>query len=1165
MDKSLVNKARQMLASVLIAALCICNMAVPAFAEEAVAASFRLYQTEGTVTVQNQNGKEITAMQDMKLFNGYQVSTEQRSYAWFEADSSKLFKMDAVSNLEVRKKGKQSELLLNSGNLFFNVTEHLQDDEVLNIRTSSMVVGIRGTSGWVKVIDQYHTILYMLDGSVEASVTDPVSGQRKSITLRGGQRAEFWIYNKDKQGDKCDIIVRQYGEDEIDGFVAVELKKNQQLQDRIRGGGGSGAGGSTGGGTAAGFDLVSTIEKAEERLKQDQEEVAKKLAEIEKMIADLAHKVDVDPVFSNNTSKDDSGSDGGASGGSTTTTDEGISDPTTLTMPVTDDTVNDYLNNKKVSVILQPSSNASDNVLTVDSGLTVPSGKSLTAGTGISANVQSGQTLQVDGHMEMEGSLTNAGTVNNTSANTLQIGGDLDNAGTLDNSTGRLIVLGRFLNGGTLTSGNIIENSSAVENTGTFVVNGGTVESVNLNGGSLQTNGGTVAHIEEKGGALQFGSGTISSLTINQGNIVLTSGSITTVMVAGGSFELNGGNAESVTVTGGTFAVTDGNAKDVNVTGAGTIALRGGYEGTLVVTEGTVDAQSGAEIDRVEARGGTFELNGGTVLNGIVQSGSAKVALNSGVVKTTDASYPAIQIDTGNLILNLDGVTVSSDLAGNLLQINGGTIQPESKSIKETVLYGPGSVAFCEPEAGWYEVQKLEGPYKLNGVFPDLVTGLEQENKNNRGGIYVLSEDVTLNDETGYGYEIGNAICAVELNGKTLDINSNFRVGFNGDASYSTSQFFAIHDETGNGTLKLDGMMAFQQYINAVFKNLNFVLGETAVLTTGTAGCQSLSLDHVTVTEDASASSGLDALIEAENIGYLKIDNVIGENMTRCLWKGGTVSNISDSTLTRETMPIFWINSNIEKASVTYEGHVVISSGSGAIGWSGSSNPEDLQRILPKPEQCSSDIDSGVVIRMKDYGPGFPDMLKKAGYKLDPDPRTDTSAVYGYIMPDDAVTLALLDVLATPSDIIPIEDMPIATDSDADSINDEITDEDEDYEKSTPSNADEYILDEDEPYQDEDDESEDEENRNIPVEPVTPALPSTSPEDTTPSEEDPDPQKKDEKAETNNSDQEQDQNSNQNPKREEEQEPEQEPEKETADLVNTELSIVSDPREEEES
>ena len=518
MDKSLVNKARRILASVLIAALCVCNMAMPAFAEEAVAASFRLYQTEGTVTVQNQNGKEMTAMQDMKLFNGYQISTEQKSYAWFEADSTKLFKMDAVSNLEVRKKGKQSELLLNSGNLFFNVTEHLQDDEVLNIRTSSLVVGIRGTSGWVKVIDQYHTILYMLDGSVEASVTDPVSGQRKSITLRGGQRAEFWIYDKNKEGDKCDIIVRQYGEEEIDGFVAVELKKNQQLQERIRGGGGSGAGGSAGGGTGAGFDLVSTLAKAEERLKQDQEEVARKLEEIKKQLAGLAHKVDVDPVFTNNTSKsEDSGSSGGASGGSATET---VADPTTLTMPVDDITVHDYLNNKKVSVILQPSANANENNFAVANGLTVPSGKSLTIQNGISTSVESGKTLQVDGHMETAGNLANAGTVNSTSMNTLQIGGDFTNSGTVNNTTGRVIIKGTLSNNGT------VNNSSVVVITGGTGSESGAANAITLTGGTLNWQSGTATAVVVDGGTLNATGGTLESVDVQSGSFTLDGGTL---------------------------------------------------------------------------------------------------------------------------------------------------------------------------------------------------------------------------------------------------------------------------------------------------------------------------------------------------------------------------------------------------------------------------------------------------------------------------------------------------------------------------------------------------------------------------------------------------------------------------------------------------------------
>ena len=176
---------------------------------------------------------------------------------------------------------------------------------------------------------------------------------------------------------------------------------------------------------------------------------------------------------------------------------------------------------------------------------------------------------------------------------------------------------------------------------------------------------------------------------------------------------------------------------------------------------------------------------------------------------------------------------------------------------------------------------------------------------------------------------------------------------------------------------------------------------------------------------------------------------------------------------------------------------------------------------------------------MKNYPPGFVDKLQTAGYKLDPDPTVDSSAEYRYIMPDDSATIAILAELATPSDIIPVEDMPIATDSDADFMDDEIVDEDEAYEKSTPSNADESILDEDEPYQDEEDDEEAKEDRNTSAVPVIPAVPSASPEDSAASEDEPEQEP---------------------PKR-----PEKEPEKETADLLRTEPSNVPDPREEEES
>ena len=41
------------------------------------------------------------------------------------------------------------DIQLRSGSLFFSVTQPLEDDETMNIRASTLLVGIRGTCGWV--------------------------------------------------------------------------------------------------------------------------------------------------------------------------------------------------------------------------------------------------------------------------------------------------------------------------------------------------------------------------------------------------------------------------------------------------------------------------------------------------------------------------------------------------------------------------------------------------------------------------------------------------------------------------------------------------------------------------------------------------------------------------------------------------------------------------------------------------------------------------------------------------------------------------------------------------------------------------------------------------------------------------------------------------------
>lgn len=195
------NISKRMLSLLLVLALSLPSVfQVLAAEESAVGTTVQLAKTEGTVSVTNANDRKATILKNMKLYNGYHVSTEEKSYSWINLDSTKLIKEDASSQVEIRESGKKLEVLLNSGNLFFNVTKDLEEEETLNIRTSTMVAGIRGTCGWVRVVDRWNTYVYILEGRVECRVADPVTGQIKKTILTGGEQANFVVYPRTGRG-----------------------------------------------------------------------------------------------------------------------------------------------------------------------------------------------------------------------------------------------------------------------------------------------------------------------------------------------------------------------------------------------------------------------------------------------------------------------------------------------------------------------------------------------------------------------------------------------------------------------------------------------------------------------------------------------------------------------------------------------------------------------------------------------------------------------------------------------------------------------------------------------------------------------------------------------------------------------------------------------------
>lgn len=452
------TKPETKLTALLLTLAMAVSLAMPAAAAEtASAAAVRLSKTEGTVKISKSSGRSVSLRDNMRLYSGYHIVTSAKSYAWIDLDDTKLIKEDASSETEVRKSGKKLEVNVVSGQVFFNVAESLKEDETLNISTSTMVVGIRGTTGWVRVVDRWKTEVCLLEGTVQCVVTDPVTGQLKTAVLRGGDVAECIVYPQDKAGDKCDITMKKQTVDGIPGYALTDLVRDVPLCDKILEdsgldilGGLAQSGGGPEDGRAPGGSAPSreVIRETEKRQEQEEQQTGQKLEEIQQKVSEQDNNVSQTGVWGKDNNTTSSGSGGGSS-----------STPAVSgTMKLTDVQVQALLDGAG-SIAVRANTDAADttpnkNLLEIDNGLNVAAGKTLTLDSGVDVAVRPGKTLQVDGTLHTSGNLTDEGIVNVTSGDTLRVGGDLTlGPGTLNvSATGRVVVDGTFniLTGGIL-------------------------------------------------------------------------------------------------------------------------------------------------------------------------------------------------------------------------------------------------------------------------------------------------------------------------------------------------------------------------------------------------------------------------------------------------------------------------------------------------------------------------------------------------------------------------------------------------------------------------------------------------------------------------------------------------------------------------------------------
>lgn len=206
----------------------VLGMCVPTYGAVARATTMRLAATAGShVTLKTINGSARKITKNMRLYNGNIIETGTGSYAYISLDSSKAVKMDANAKVQVRQDGKKLQLLVSRGRLFFNVNVPLKSNESLNVQTSTMVTGVRGTCGIIEAVSSDTASVYLLEGALEINWKNPKTGASEPIALKSGEK--LTLSKRAAQAPAAEVLAPE----DVPAFAAEEVAKDEALQEKI--------------------------------------------------------------------------------------------------------------------------------------------------------------------------------------------------------------------------------------------------------------------------------------------------------------------------------------------------------------------------------------------------------------------------------------------------------------------------------------------------------------------------------------------------------------------------------------------------------------------------------------------------------------------------------------------------------------------------------------------------------------------------------------------------------------------------------------------------------------------------------------------------------------------------------------------------------------------
>ena len=195
----------------------------------------KLTIAEGTVNLEDSKGNITSAKSNMDFKSGDTISTSYDGTACVTIDNTKKVWVEGYSRVEFDKKGTNIEVYVNKGGLFFEVSDHLGEDEKYRIKTDDLTVNLtRGTSGYISYDPTGLEYIVLTDGMATITAKNPVTGQSKSAEIRGGQKIDVYLYSqKSTSRDSVEFITGNVRPKTLPEFALRVIAKNPALLTNI--------------------------------------------------------------------------------------------------------------------------------------------------------------------------------------------------------------------------------------------------------------------------------------------------------------------------------------------------------------------------------------------------------------------------------------------------------------------------------------------------------------------------------------------------------------------------------------------------------------------------------------------------------------------------------------------------------------------------------------------------------------------------------------------------------------------------------------------------------------------------------------------------------------------------------------------------------------------